>query len=185
LHRQRAAAGHHLVHGVGPDDGALIRHVETTYPDPAGREAEDEREDRKEVEQATEHRVTQWYEDQADIGSRDQRPPSPRYSGERVGERGERLSRTSLARLLKHPAPLPCPLPRVRGRGRTGLKRPRGSVLCAAFSSRRVPIRTRGIGPVWRGGHIHTVCTCPAWDECVRSFEPTSDSTTASRGRMR
>ncbi len=43
--------------------------------------------------------------------------PSPTYSGERVGERGERFERSNDVRLLKHPTPLPCPLPRVRGRG--------------------------------------------------------------------
>src|SRR5688500_20347715 len=47
--------------------------------------------------------------------------PSPLYSGERAGERGDQAS-SAIGRL----APLPNPLPRVRGRGR---KRRSSSVL--------------------------------------------------------
>ena len=67
--------------------------------------------------------------------------PSPRYSGERAGERGERRSTSSTrsihrpatelesigVRLHAHLAPLPCPLPGVPGRGRRYSSNPGGA----------------------------------------------------------
>src|SRR5207249_12029746 len=50
--------------------------------------------------------------------------PSPRYAGERGGERGQRHRKSTDARVQAQPSPLPRPLPGVPGRGSELLRLP-------------------------------------------------------------